>query len=246
MNGTRPPGEPIPRYHVPSHIRHVRVGDRVIILDIRSESYFALDPVASLMWDELTAGHGRDEYLQKLGEEISGTTGEIEDDLAGFTGKCLARGLLTESPEAPQKEAIPRPRRTWKRLLTFRAWWNLVRTKLTLSRKGFCTTYGSALTMAHPGEAAQDDAGGEALERALTAFAAAENFFHLRKAPLDCLPRSLALFAFLRHLGLPACHCIGVRPFPFSAHAWTECHGRVVHDDGLNRNRFTVIARIPQ
>ena len=59
-------------------------------------------------------------------------------------------------------------------------------------------------------------------------------------------PRSLALFTFLRRTGLPVCHCIGVRPFPFSAHAWTECHGRVVHDDALNRNRFTIIARIPK
>jgi hypothetical protein len=234
-----------PRYHVPSHIRHVRVGDRVIILDIRSESYFALDPVASLMWEELTAGHGRNECLHNLGAEIAGTTEEIEDELAGFAGKCLARGLLAPSPGAPAKETTPRHRRTWRRLLTLRAWWSLVRTKLALSRNGFCTTYNSALTMTYPGQAAEDDAGGQALERALTAFAAAENFFHLRKAPLDCLPRSLALFAFLRRAGLPACHCIGVRPFPFSAHAWTECHGRVVHDDELNRNRFTVIARIP-
>jgi len=236
-----------PRYHVPSHIRHVRVGDRVIILDIRSESYFALDPVASLMWDELTAGHDRDEYLHKLGEEIAATPEEIEDDLAGFTGKCLARGLLTGSPGAAARDVARRPRRTYKRLLTLRAWWSLARTKLALSRKGFCTTYGSALTMALAGQADGDDAGDEALERrALAAFAAAENFFYLRKAPLDCLPRSLALFSFLRRSGLPACHCIGVRPFPFSAHAWTECRGRVVHDDELNRNRFTVIARIPQ
>ncbi len=236
-----------PRYHVPSHIRHVRVGDRVIILDIRSESYFALDPVASLMWDELTAGHDRDEYLHKLGEEIAATPEEIEDDLAGFTGKCLARGLLTGSPGAAARDEARRPRRTYKRLLTLRAWWSLARTKLALSRKGFCTTYGSALTMALAGQADGDDAGDEALERrALAAFAAAENFFYLRKAPLDCLPRSLALFSFLRRSGLPACHCIGVRPFPFSAHAWTECRGRVVHDDELNRNRFTVIARIPQ
>lgn len=246
MDPTRPPGDLSASYRVPSHIRHVRVGDRVVILDIRSESYFALDPVASLMWDELTAGHGRDEYLQKLGEEVSATPEEIEDDLAGFTGKCLARGLLTESPEVPAREGPQLPRRTYKRLLALRAWWSLVRTKLALSHKGFCTTYGSALTMAHPCEADKGDAGDEALERALAAFAAAENFFHLKKAPLDCLPRSLALFAFLRRAGLPACHCIGVRPFPFSAHAWTECHGRVVHDDGLNRNRFAVIARIPQ
>lgn len=245
MDPTRPPGDLSASYRVPSHIRHVRVGDRVVILDIRSESYFALDPVASLMWEELTAGHGRDEYLRRLEEEISGTPQEIEDDLSSFSEKCLARGLLTGSPEAPAGEEVPRGTHTWKRFLTLRAWWILVRTKLSLSRKGFCATYNGALAMAYTGEAAGDDAEGKALERALTAFAAAESIFPLGKARLDYLPRSLALFTFLRRAGLPVCHCIGVRPFPFSAHAWTECHGRVVHDDALNRNRFTVIARIP-
>ncbi|NLT24882.1 MAG: lasso peptide biosynthesis B2 protein [Syntrophorhabdus sp.] len=246
MDRTRPSGNLNTGHHVPSHIRHVRVGDRVIILDIRSESYFALDPVASLMWEELIAGRGRDECLRRLGEEISGTPQEIEDDLYAFSEKCLARGLMRESPEAPAGEEAPRATRAWKRFLTFRAWWSLVRTRLSLSRKGFCTTYNSALAMAYPGETSGDNAGGEALERALTAFAAAESFFPLGKARLDHLPRSLALFTFLRRTGLPVCHCIGVRPFPFSAHAWTECHGRVVHDDALNRNRFTIIARIPK
>ena len=104
MDRTRPSGNLNTGHHVPSHIRHVRVGDRVIILDIRSESYFALDPVASLMWEELIAGRGRDECLRRLGEEISGTPQEIEDDLYAFSEKCLARGLMRESPEAPAGE----------------------------------------------------------------------------------------------------------------------------------------------
>lgn len=239
MKETTPPGDPGARYHVPSHIRHAAVDDRVIILDIRSESYFALDPVASLMWSELTLGHGR-------GEEIPGSPSEIEDDLEEFTRKCLARGLLTQSPEEPAMHQAPRPPGRARCLPALRAWWSLVTTKLALSRKGFCVTYNRALSMARPEEAGGDDTAGEPLDRALEAFARAENFFHLKKAPLDCLPRSLALFRFLRSAGLPAHHCIGVRPFPFTAHAWTECCGRVVHDDGMNRNRFTVIARIPR
>jgi hypothetical protein len=246
MKKTTQPADPYARYHAPSHIRHVAVDDRVIILDIRSESYFALDPVASLMWNELTRGHRRDESLRSLGDGISGSPPEIEDDLEEFTRKCLARGLLTQSPEESPMQESPGPTGRARHLLALRAWWSLLRTKLSLSRRGFSVTYNGALSMAGPEQTAGDDAATEALARAVNAFARAENFFHLKKAPLDCLPRSLALFMFLRSAGLPAHHCIGVRPFPFSAHAWTECYGRVVHDDELNRNRFTVIARIPQ
>lgn len=246
MKETGPRADPDSRYHIPAHVRHVKVGDRVIILDIRSESYFALDPIASLMWAELVLGQDKDAGIGHLQEEISADPPDIDNDYGEFTQRCLARGLLSRSPEGPLTEKTPRRRSRAKHLFALRAWWSLVKTRLSLSRKGFSVTYNGALHMAGPDETAGGDAAMEILPQALDAFARAENFFHLKKAPLDCLPRSLALFRFLRSIGLPANHCIGVRPFPFTAHAWTECYGRVVHDDTLNRNRFTIIARIPQ
>jgi len=217
----------------------------VIIMDIRSESYFAMDPTASVMWRELTLGVGRDETLRRLEGLLCSDPPELEEDFDEFVQKCLARGLLTQATEEPPEtpQAIFRASKAG-RLFFLRAWWNLLETKLSLSRKGFSAAYSAALPMACPEGAAADDDGMELLSRTLKAFARAENFFYLKRAPLDCLPRSLALFRFLRSAGLPAQHCIGVRPFPFSAHAWTECYGRVVHDDESNRRRFTVIARI--
>jgi len=237
--------DPAGMCRVPTHIRHVRVEDRVIIMDIRSESYFALDPTASHMWDELALGNGRDETLRSLEEKFSSDPSELAADFDEFVEKCIARGLLSreleQSLEVPG--AVPLTGRA-RGLFTLRAWWSLLETKLSLSRRGFSGTYNAALAMACPEGVARDDTAMELLSRALKAFARAENFFYLKRAPLDCLPRSLALFRFLRSVGLPAQHCIGVRPFPFSAHAWTECYGRVVHDDESNRGRFTVIARI--
>ena len=78
----------------------------------------------------------------------------------------------------------------------------------------------------------------------MRAFGRAENFFALRKAPRDCLPRSIALFSFLRELGLPAEHRIGVDRYPFRAHAWVETDGRVLADHSGNAVVFTTIARI--
>ena len=78
----------------------------------------------------------------------------------------------------------------------------------------------------------------------MTAFARAEEFFYLKTAPADCLPRSLALFRVLRAAGLPVEHCIGVQQFPFTAHAWAQFRGDIIHDDPENQTRYTVIARI--
>ena len=47
---------------------------------------------------------------------------------------------------------------------------------------------------------------------------------------LDCLPRSLAIFVLLRRRGVPARLHIGVKRFPFAAHAWVECLGEVLDD----------------
>ncbi|MEN6464614.1 MAG: lasso peptide biosynthesis B2 protein [Syntrophaceae bacterium] len=245
MKKARSYSDPAGKCRVPPHIRHVRVEDRVIIMDIRSESYFALDPTASIMWHELTLGAGRDETLRRLEGQFSSDPAELQADFDEFVQRCIARGLLTRAPEGPSEtpHALRRTGRA-RHLFTLRAWWSLVETKLSLSRKGFSGTYNAALRLSCPEGTAADDAQLELLVRALDAFARAENFFYLKRAPLDCLPRSLALFKFLRSAGLPAEHCIGVRPFPFSAHAWTECFGRVVHDDESNRRRFTVIARI--
>lgn len=41
----------------------------------------------------------------------------------------------------------------------------------------------------------------------------------------DCLPKSLALFGFLRSQGFAPELIIGVKRFPFGAHAWVELKG---------------------
>ena len=47
---------------------------------------------------------------------------------------------------------------------------------------------------------------------------------------LDCLPRALAVYALLRRRGVPATLRIGVKRYPFGAHAWVECLGEVLDD----------------
>ena len=56
--------------------------------------------------------------------------------------------------------------------------------------------------------------------------------YYWRRGP-DCLPRSLTVYLLLRRQGVPATLHIGVKRYPFGAHAWVECEGRVP-DDAAN------------
>lgn len=46
----------------------------------------------------------------------------------------------------------------------------------------------------------------------------------------QCLEQSLALFVLLRRRGVPAELKVGVRTFPFTAHAWVEHDGHAVNE----------------
>ncbi len=182
--------------------------------------------------------------MRNLKDLYSADATRVEADFDAFVQRCLTAGLLTDRQSThPQTTGESAQRGPARGLFSIRAWWSLFHTIRGLSRQGFFRIYTTALQMAKPNE---DRAGhnGDLLSRAVRAFARAENYFYLKKAPRDCLPRSLALFRFLRSVGLPAEHCIGVQQFPFLAHAWTQCCGHVVHDDPSNPERFTVIARI--
>jgi hypothetical protein len=98
----------------------------------------------------------------------------------------------------------------------------LVLTSLRL-RSGLYAAYRAAERVAaaipaHPVSAKTD----ALMDRALGQFLLAENLWRFRMAPDDCLPRSLALFSYLRRLGLPIVHRIGVTASPMEMHAWTE------------------------
>jgi hypothetical protein len=81
--------------------------------------------------------------------------------------------------------------------------------------------------------------------RAVKAFVRAENLFWFRSEPNDCVPRSLALFRFLRSIGLPATHFIGVMRFPgFLMHAWVTGNEEPLLERADDIERFTIISRL--
>ncbi len=69
------------------------------------------------------------------------------------------------------------------------------------------------------------------VDRILEAVRTATRYYFRRR--LDCLPRSLTIYLLLRRRGIPVSFHIGVKRYPFGAHAWVECLGEVL-DDSAN------------
>ncbi len=65
--------------------------------------------------------------------------------------------------------------------------------------------------------------------RTVNAVRTATRYYYRRRR--DCLPRALAACLLLWRGGVPATLHIGVKRYPFGAHAWVECDGQRVLGD---------------
>ena len=219
------PGQSLPagRLHVDAYAATALVEDHLVLLDLRAGTYAVFDRVATMMWRELTR-EPQDRAVGELAELFDVDISVIERDLADFCGEQLAAGWLRAQSQAqanPPSRSAPRYRPSARR-----AWLERLGAERTL-RAGFWAAYNATV-----GPLADDGAADESLEAVLRIFARAENFYVSGRAPLDCLPRSLALTRFLRCTGWPAAHVLGVRLYPFEAHAWVEVGGTPVNERG--------------
>jgi hypothetical protein len=161
----------------------------------------------------------------------------VAADLLRFGEDCLSQGLLLDTPQT-----TPSIRRRTVRphfLLTLRAWRWLVRCDAGLRRRGLAEIWAEAVERAPAASGAADPG---RLQRALRAFSRAELLHISAMAPNDCLPRSLALFAFLRGVGVPVRHHIGFELDYGRAHAWVECDGNVIADSDRRAGLVELIA----
>ncbi|WP_422223395.1 lasso peptide biosynthesis B2 protein [Mycobacterium sp.] len=163
--------------------------------------------------------------------------------LDDFVASCEERGFLDSDHLAPARDVgpTPRPRRSPRRsLLAARAWLWMLRMGFALRREGFGAVY---QRLGHSASRGTANVTSVDVEIARAAFVWAENFYVRRRAPNDCLPRSLSLYAYMRGLGLPVVHRIGARRFPaFRCHAWVEYDGAPILDERADLGHYTLIA----
>jgi len=212
------------------HLHWAQVDDVVFLLDGRRGEYFGLDVDASRHWLALAAGeHPADASAREGVEHL------IE--------AARARGWLASSEPQPvrrRKRRVGAGARAWRSFPVLGAYICLAQAFILVRVRGFAAAYAWARSLA-PGATASehDDA---SLAAAVRAFTRAEHFVVSRLGPDDCLPRSLALFVFLCRCGVPARHRIGVRRYPFAAHAWVEDGAGRVVDRAEQVTEFTPIA----
>jgi hypothetical protein len=223
-----------PRFRASPTIRHAEIDGLRVLLDLPTERYRVLDDSASVLWSILICDTDARTALESFDVDEE----RLRADLDAFAGRCVEERLLQRVDAVAAPPAFDEPRtRAWERVLPrwVRALACLLETRRALAREGLWATYERCAR--EPVAARVPDAAA-----ALSSFVAAENLFVARRAPDDCLLRSLALYRFLRRCGVAAEHVIGVRRLPFAAHAWVEAAGSVLLDPGTGG--FTPLARL--
>jgi Coenzyme PQQ synthesis protein D (PqqD) len=78
---------------MPSHLRSVVDRDGAVILDIKGDQFFSMNPVGSYIWQRLLKGQGIDQIARELAEEtrteISLVIADINDFIADLKNKQL-------------------------------------------------------------------------------------------------------------------------------------------------------------
>lgn len=214
-------------YRASSGIRYEVVDDRVILIDLRSGEYYVFDERATEPWLWLLGD--RSVSRDRLVELLEIDDGLLEAELEAIAVAHVAEGWLCRSPDNCGERAVARttPNAAGK-ATPFAAWRSLLWTWWALRHSAFSKVYADCIKHSHRSIATDTQS---TIEQAERSFATAERFFLLRQAPDDCLPRSIALYRFLRSAGIAANHHIGVTRFPFRAHAWVVAEGRVLFDD---------------
>jgi hypothetical protein len=200
-----------PRLKPAAHLFWAEAGDVVFLMDGRCGEYFGLDPRASRLWLRLANAEGA----------IDEPT---DAELTDLIESASARGWLVASREGKPDciAAKPRAATAFQPFPAVDAYACLLRSFFSLRHLGFWRAYAWARRAATRASATASAGGASRLEHAIASFARAERAVVSRLGFEDCLPRSLALYVFLNRAGIPVRHRIGVRRYPFLAHAWVE------------------------
>jgi hypothetical protein len=244
------------RLRVADHVRWATLNRRTVLLCLRTGAYFGLNETGTRIWQAILDGRAAADIRAELRRGTRADAARVDADCAAFTTELAQRELLIHQPTAPRRRSrdsrvgerrahgafakSPMQRAAGLLPPAAHAWLCQQHVDWKLRTGGFAAAY--ALAARSPAGAAPS---GEPLARCLAGFVAAEKFTTRLLRRDDCLPRSLALFRFLRLRGLAVRHAIGIADDPLRAHAWVELAGQPLLDDPGHVRRHTPIAVLP-
>lgn len=78
---------------MPTHLRSIVDHDGAVILDIKRDQFFSLNPIGAYIWGRLLNGEGLDQIARGLAEEtatdIAVVTADVHDFVADLKSKHL-------------------------------------------------------------------------------------------------------------------------------------------------------------
>jgi len=234
-------------------VRAVRGGDDLILLDLRSGSYFSFTAVAAEVWDALEAGATAVRIAERLRRVYGIPAERAAADAGQLLGQLEAKGLIVRGDGAPDAgDFTPRPlddrraaalaaalfevpaerrRGRWPErwLLLVQAFATLVWVDLAMRLSGLGALY--RRISAQPAETAAGVAERPLEpERIWAVVHAVDRAAALYFKRVWCLQRSVTCAYLLRRRGVPARLVLGVVPVPFFAHAWVAVGGWPINE----------------
>jgi hypothetical protein len=210
MTMVKPPPEPGPAH---DEVHAVCIGDDIVVLDLRTNTYLCLPGASAAPQTESVASQSDEERLA----ETLLQAGLIVDAQGARFRPVQARADLEDAVLGPLQ---------WRDLLeAARAGLDVL---LAYRGRTLAQLLAMASAEAPAGRPAADD--GRALELARSF----RRWSVLCPVPGKCLVRSFMLLRYLQRHGASAVWVFGVRTWPFRAHCWLQV-GPVAIDDAHER-----------
>jgi hypothetical protein len=256
------------RFASSPQVRTARDDDGLVLLDLRTGRYSTFNAVGALVWSQIEAGASAEEIIRHLQERFEAPPEVIARDVTAILATLeqnrlivrdgggarsappAAAGLETAGPGASVPADAtdggdlagaarePAPGGFGGGLVrTGVAFLTLVYMDLLLKLFRFPRLHAAVRRPVAAGRRVEP-ATVAGICRAVDRAAG----FYFKRA--WCLQRSAACVHLLRRRGCPARLVLGVRTFPFEAHAWAEVDGRVVNDRPDFIRRFRVLDRL--
>ncbi len=220
-------------------------GEESRIVDLRRGRFYAIGTVGAQMID-IAIGQGGDNVAQVVAEEFGVPRATAEQDWKDLRHTLQSAGLLRSKSSrslrasnalerSPRNGKTPKctvPRKPCLSILMAFCWFSLrlfgwARTVRWMRRRH--AELNSATNQGPETIAAVDGTVRDAAARLIL-------------SP-ECKERALVAWQILRgRMGLPAVLFVGIRLYPFQAHAWVELQGQCVSDDEARCREFTPIA----